>query len=453
MEIPVLKDVILIGGGHAHVHTLKMFGMNPIPGVRLTLVSRDIYTPYSGMLPGFIAGHYTWEECHLDLIKICSFANARFVHAEANGIDIQHRLIQCNDNRPPFAYDILSLDIGIVPKHLPQGSTLNHENIIPVKPIDQFSYKWNILKKRILSNLDRNKNHNIRIAIIGGGAGGVELCFSIHEALTKHLLAHNIDITRIKIIIINRNNVLLPSHNKGIQKLVKDLINKKDIELHLEVEVIGVESRNETNPDAYNKLLLSNGMKIDFDEAFLCTQACPQSWLADTSLQLTEEGFISVESTLESVNSPGVFACGDVCHMAEHPRPKAGVFAVRAGPILTENIRRKLFGEPLHNWTPQDQFLGIIGTGEGSAIASKGPMALHGSYIWKLKQHIDRQWMAGYQQLPPKNGNMNMNNGDNGNSGKISENSGKISENSKFIELFAKEKQMTSNQLLNEYNM
>ena len=114
-----VKDLVLIGGGHAHVHTIKMLGgMNPLPGIRITLITRDIETPYSGMLPGFVAGFYTHEEAHIDLGKLCQFGSVRLIHSEVNNIDIYTKLIYCKDGRPPIHYDVCSIDIGIAPRYV-----------------------------------------------------------------------------------------------------------------------------------------------------------------------------------------------------------------------------------------------------------------------------------------------------------------------------------------------
>jgi selenide,water dikinase len=176
-DIP-LKDLVLIGGGHAHVHVLKMLGMNSsLPHVRVTLITRDICTPYSGMLPGYVAGVYSREECHIDLSLLCSFGGVRMFHTEVNGIDTENKMIFCSDGRPPISYDIVSLNIGITPKSLPMFADRKPPSITPVKPIDSFCAKWDKILARVLSlsTTDfacQSSKKPITICVVGGGGTG-----------------------------------------------------------------------------------------------------------------------------------------------------------------------------------------------------------------------------------------------------------------------------------------
>src|SRR5712691_1769781 len=200
--VPIAQDLVLVGGGHAHVHVLKRFGMRPAAGVRLTLIARDVETPYSGMLPGYVAGRYRFEQCHIDLGRLARFADARLIHDEAAGLDRAAGHVLCRGH-PPIRYDFVSLDIGSTPRldDVPGAA----EHTVAVKPIADFAARWEALLQRAESQ------GGVRLAIIGGGAGGVELALSARHRLAG-LLGGAVEVT-----LITREG-LLPSHNDAVRR-------------------------------------------------------------------------------------------------------------------------------------------------------------------------------------------------------------------------------------------
>src|SRR3954466_10687414 len=201
---PIAHDLVLIGGGHAHVHVLKRFGMRPEPGVRVTLITRDLETPYSGMLPGYVAGLYSFAECHIDLVRLARFAGARLIHDEAIGLDRAARHVLCRDP-PPFRYDIVALDIASTPRSDDVPGAAEHT--VAVKPIDRFARRWEALLARV------STQSRLRLGVVGGGAGGVELALAAAHRLTE-LLDTAPDVT-----LVTREG-LLPSHNSGVRDLL-----------------------------------------------------------------------------------------------------------------------------------------------------------------------------------------------------------------------------------------
>ena len=173
--VPVLKDLVLIGGGHSHVIVLRRLGMRPIPGVRITVIARDLHAPYSGMLPGLIAGLYGFDDVHIDLGPLARFAGARLFHAEAVGLDLDRRVVLCR-KRPPVPYDVLSIDTGIAPKLDAAGAA---EHAVPVKPIGGLVARWERLDRRV-----RESPRRLRVATVGAGAAGVELTLAMQHALS-----------------------------------------------------------------------------------------------------------------------------------------------------------------------------------------------------------------------------------------------------------------------------
>ncbi|HTQ33055.1 MAG TPA: selenide, water dikinase SelD [Stellaceae bacterium] len=372
---PINQDLVLVGGGHAHVHVLKSFGMRPVPGVRVTLITRDVETPYSGKLPGYVAGYYDFDECHIDLVRLARFAGARLIHDEAIGLDRARGEVLCAGH-PPIRYDIVSLDIGITPRRdaIPGAA----EHTVPVKPIDRFAERW----ERLLARAEAMGR--LRLAVVGGGAGGVELALAAHHRLAA-LLAGPPEMTLVT------RDALLPSHNPRVRAKFARVFAERGIRAISGNPVTRVE------PGA---LVLEDGVAIPFDEALWVTEAAAAPWLAATGLALDAGGFIETDAFLRSPSDPAVFAVGDVATMRGHPRPKSGVYAVRAGPKLAENLRRALAGRAMRRAVPQHRALALIGTGDGRAVASRGIFAAEGAWLWHLKQRIDRRWMRGYTELP-----------------------------------------------------
>ncbi len=374
-QMPITQDLVLVGGGHAHVHVLKSFGMRPMPGTRVTLVAREIETPYSGMLPGWVAGHYQFDECHIDLGRLARFAAARLIHAEAVGIDRIRRQVICRDH-PPIRYDFLSLDIGSTPRaHDVPGAA---DNTIAVKPIARFAARWRALLERV-RQLSR-----LRLAIVGGGAAGVELALCAQSRLT------GIGVGSLEVTLVTRDQ-LLPTHNRWVRQRFTRLLAAREIALHTGRTVIRVEP---------GRLWCTAGSGIDFDEALWVTQAGAAPWLAETGLPLDTEGFVVTDETLRSPADPQIFAAGDIASMIGYPREKAGVYAVRQGPPLAANLRLALAGKELRRAVPQRRGLALIGTGDRRAVASRGPFVAGGRAWWRLKDGIDRRWMRRYRELP-----------------------------------------------------
>ena len=374
-RVPIAQDLVLVGGGHAHVHVLKRFGMRPVAGVRLTLIARDLETPYSGMLPGYIAGLYRFDECHIDLVRLARFARARLIHDEAIGLDRAARQVFSRAH-PAIRYDIMSLDIGSTPRldDVPGAA----EHTVAVKPIARFAERWEALLERAQAE------GRVRLAIVGGGAGGVELALSAQHRLLG-LLG-----TAPEVTLVTREG-LLPSHNTAVRRRFESIFAERGIRTLTNNPIVRVEA---------GRLIAADGSAIPFDEALWVTEAAGAPWLAETGLPLDERGFVVIDERLRSPADAAIFAAGDVATMPAHPRDKAGVYAVRAGPPLADNLRRALAGRRLRRTVPQRRALALIGTGDGHAVASRGPFTAYGRSLWRLKQWIDRRWMRRYTELP-----------------------------------------------------
>ena len=382
-DTPVVKDLVLIGGGHSHVAVMKNFGMKPLAGVRVTLITRDVQTPYSGMLPGYIAGHYEFDETHIDLRPLAMFAGARIYHEEAVGIDHVNKKVICR-NRPPVAFDILSVNVGSTP-HLETPGAAEH--VTPVKPINNFVARWQGLFDRV-----REHDGEIHIGGVGAGAGGVEVLLAIEHRLRGDFAAAGRSSDHINFHLFTDADDILVSHNPSVRRRFNRVLRERGVEVHTGHKVISVSD---------GEIECENGANFKLDEILWVTPAGAAPWLQnDTKLKLDDRGFIAVKETLETESHPDIFAAGDIASVAAHPRPKAGVFAVRQGPPLAENLRRALTSRSLKPFRPQSDFLSLVSTGDKYAVGSKWGLALEGEWVWKLKNWIDLRWMSKYQDLP-----------------------------------------------------
>ncbi len=381
-DTPVVKDIVLVGGGHAHVSVLRMFGMKPMPGVRLTLVTRDIHTPYSGMLPGYVAGHYDYDDVHIDLGPLARFAGARLYHGEVDGIDPDERTVLV-PGRPPVHYDLLSINTGSRPRTIDVPGALEHA--LPVKPIDRWLQDWQALQQRVL-----NSQGDFRLLVVGGGAGGVELALSTQHRLQGLLREQGDDVARLHYALLTDGPEILPTHNAGVRRRFSRVLAERGIVVQLDSRVVAVE------PDGVR--VASAGFR-PADAVLWVTYAAAPEWPRKSGLGVDDEGFIVVDRELRSVSHPDIFVAGDVAAMPD-PRPKSGVFAVRQGPILTANLRRAAAGRPLRPYRPQKHFLGLISTGDTYAVASRGNWSWEGRLLWTWKDWIDRRFMRRFNALP-----------------------------------------------------
>jgi selenide,water dikinase len=387
-EQPILRDIVLIGGGHSHVGVLKSFGMRPIPGVRLTVICTDVHTPYSGMLPGYIAGHYDYDQVHIDLSRLAVFAGARLYRDEVIGVDRVNRKVLCR-NRPPVPFDVLSINIGSTPQL--QGVPGATEHAIAVKPITRFNDRWLALLARVRQHVGKTT-----VAVVGAGAGGVELLLAMQFRLRNELLALGRQPDELTFHLLTSGADILPTHSQAVRRRFDAVLAARGVNVHKNAAVTEV---------ATGYLQTASGGVLEADEIVWVTRAGGAAWLKDTGLALDAEGFIQVNDALQSLTDPGIFAAGDIANMVNYPLEKAGVFAVRQGPPLTENLRRSVQGRALKAYHPQVRWLALISTGDKFAVASRAWLSFSGAWVWRWKDWIDQRFMHKFTELEmPENG-------------------------------------------------
>ena len=335
------------------------------------------------MLPGYIAGHYEYDDVHIDLSRLAQFGQSRLYRAEVIGIDRINKKVLCR-NRPPVPYDKLSINIGSTPQMLEvPGAT---ENVVPVKPIVQFNQRWLALLERV-----RTKAGKTVIAVVGAGAGGVELTLAMQFRLRNELKALGRNPDDLNFHLFNSAAEILPTHNRSVRASFMKVLQERGVKLHLHAEVKKI---------ADKVLKTQSGETLAADEIMWVTRAGGAAWLRETGLELDEQGFIKVNDHLQTLNDPDIFAAGDIASMVNYPLEKAGVFAVRQGKPLSENLRRSVTGDALEAYHPQSRWLALISTGDQYAIASRGAIGFQGAWVWRWKNWIDQRFMRKFSDFP-----------------------------------------------------
>ena len=371
-----LRHLLLVGAGHAHVEVLRAFARRPEPNTRLTLLTRGSRQPYSGMLPGVIAGAYTRAEAEIDIVSLAAQAGAGLLLDAACGLDPHGRTVTPAQG-PQIGYDVVSLDIGARPSiaDIPGAA----EHAIPVKPIDAFHDRFAAMCARVLAG------RSTRIAMVGAGAGGVELLLAVH-----HRLRHDAPAADLAFTLITGAGGLLPGFAASFRTRLAQALATRGIE---------VEAGPATSV-APDSVTLANGRRIAADEVLWTTQAAPADWLSQTGLACDERGFLRIDAALRAIGRSDVFAAGDMTAFSP-PLPHSGVYAVRAGAVLAHNLRAALTGAPVSNWRPQRRSLVILSTADGSAVATRNGVTIAGRCVWAWKNRIDRRFIARFDQGTP----------------------------------------------------
>ena len=361
------RDLVFIGGGHTHALVIRSLAMKPIPDVRLTLISEQTLTPYSGMLPGYIAGHYTLAETHIDLNRLCRWANVRWIKARAIHIDPDSRRIQLDQDNRSVSYDKLSIDIGSTPDLSVPGAA---QYAVGVKPVSHFNHAWTQLLDT--SSFDTATNWGV----IGAGAGGVELVLAMAHRLRQH--------TSLQFHLVFSGETVLRGYPAKLIEHAETALRKSGVQLHSGFRVSRVLA---------DGLQAEDGRRLALDKSISCMAAAPAKWLADTGLALSDNGFLAVNPFLQVHSHDDVFAVGDCADMPHDPRPKAGVYAVRQAPFLERNLRASFAGRSMTRVKLQTDFLSLLSLGERVAVGSRNGFVAAGGWVWKLKDHIDRKFM------------------------------------------------------------
>ena len=352
--------------------------MAPVSGVRLTVIVDRSVAVYSGMVPGLVAGQYRRDELEIDVWPLARRAGARTVVARATGVDAAERRILL-DGRPPLAYDTASFDVGSTVSGLDLPGVREHA--LPTRPIAELVARAEALVAA-LRGRDRP-----RVIVVGAGAGGVELAFALRARLERE------GVSQSHIALLENGPAVLAGYPRGTARRVEDNARARGIEIRCRTRVAEV---------AADHVRLDTGERLEADAVVWVAGAASLPLFTDSGLPADARGFVRVRPTLQIAGHDELFAVGDCASLEGHPGlAKAGVYAVRQGPVLIHNLRARLGGGPFRPYRPQSDFLSLLNLGDGHAIASKWGLSAEGRAVFALKDWIDRRFMRRFQVLAP----------------------------------------------------
>ncbi|MCR9291797.1 MAG: selenide, water dikinase SelD [bacterium] len=377
------RHVVLIGLGHTNSHILRMWGMHPIPDADLTCVSDSGSATYSGMLPAVLAGQVPESAMRIDLVRLSASVGARLIVGRVEGIDrAGHRVFIAG--RPAIPYDALSVGIGSIPNMsgVSFGSqTEPPASLVTIKPMQTFLQR---LEERLRNVIQADEP--LKIAIVGSGVAGIEIAFCLGPYLQRCAPQAESVLVRI----VSRSQALLTGEALSTQKRVHQELQARGYELRLGQAVAQVEEE---------QLVLANGEELDANVIIWATGASPPTLLEQLELPVDQHGFLLTDASLRVEDPQGldrghpIFAVGDTGTIRDERLPKAGVYAVRQGPVLWNNIKASIAGEALKDYQPQRDFLRLINLGDGRAIGQWRGWAFQGSWVYRLKHYIDSSFM------------------------------------------------------------
>jgi selenide,water dikinase len=372
------KHIVLLGVGHTNAHIVRMWGMNPIPDTDLTCITDFPVAAYSGMLPAVLAQQVPQEEMQIDLVRLCSSVGARLVRGRVDRIDHNRQEIHVDD-RPPIPFDALSIGIGSVPTI--DEVKIEGESLIKIKPMQTFLQRLADKIKKIES---KTRAGSLRIAVVGSGVAGVEILFCLPAFLAKH------SDRKVMLSLVTRSEQILPTVSDGMRANAVKVILQRDVQLVTGQSVVSVSD---------HAIILANGRSLDADLVIWATGASAPNALERLGLPTDNRGFLLTDATLKSISGKPCFAGGDTGTSDGLSLPKAGVYAVRQGPVLWKNLQRLLGGRELTSYRPQQSFMKLLNCGDGKAIGQWKGVSVSGRWVMRLKEHIDRKFMRMFQPV------------------------------------------------------
>ena len=363
--------MVLVGGGHAHLRVLESLRTEKWPPVRAILLTPEVEHTYSGMVPGYLQGRYASGELTIDLRTLCEAAGAELLLASAQKVDVKSRTIQTATGS--LSFTIASLDIGSSPEGYILPGVAEHA--LTLRPMSAAAKL-----RDALDEVAAGAQGSLRIAVVGGGAGGVEVALAMAARLKRRGAI-------AEVVLIERGAEILSGYPSRARRIIEELLRQRGGRILKRTEVRGVGS---------GSLELANERRLDIDLLVWISGAAPPPLLHDSDLPLAGDGFFAVDEHLQSSDGSPLWGAGDCIAFGGQNLARAGVYPVRQGPILAHNLRATLEGKAPIRYRPRSTFLSLLNTSDGRALLRWRGLVLHGRTSWILKDRIDRGFIRRY---------------------------------------------------------
>ncbi|MEO5607144.1 MAG: FAD-dependent oxidoreductase [Polaromonas sp.] len=372
---PGLRHLVLLGAGHAHVHVLQGLAKSRPADLHITVIAPYPRQLYSGMVPGFVAGHYALDQCVIPLAGLLARCGAHYIEGSGVAIDADAKTVTLASGQT-VEWDWLSVNTGpVMDREKIESAMLGaREHALFVRPIETFGALWPLVAELA-------KSRPIELAVIGAGAAGLELAMGAAHALRGAGYPEGSRVT-----LVTGGPPPASSYSPALRRRVLLALQRQQIRV-VRSACVGM---------AAGEVQLADGSILACDVPLLAVGAQAPGWLAGSGLALDEAGFVAVNRYQQSTSHSCIFAAGDVASRIDAPHPRSGVYAVRAGPPLLANLQAAVRGQPLKPYQPPARTLSLISCGECYAIAAWGGLHVEGGWVWRLKDWIDRGFVARY---------------------------------------------------------
>lgn len=376
-----MKDLVLVGGGHAHAEVLRRFGKRPPAGARLVFINPGRYLTYAPMFAGYVAGLYRFDQVHIDLAALARRAGAEMIFGTLEALDLAERRIEVSGHGP-IKFDVLSLNSGAFPRSRDIPGV--PDNVLPIRPFQNFLAGWTDVRLRALASKGK-----FVIVVVGAGIGGVELILAMQQRLRQDLLARGDHPSRLEFTLVTNEQAVLMELPVAARQSLTALLRERGVRILTKHTVTEVRK---------GSVLASHHPEVTGNVIVWAVSLEGPAWAQESGLAVDARGFIRLGPDLQSLSHLGIFAAGDLASLPQQ-QERSVITSLAQGRALARNLRAAMLERTPYHFHPRNRRLYRISTGDRSAVALLGKRVFQGRWVWWFKDWADRSFTRRYRIL------------------------------------------------------